>query len=145
MFVRRKKNRSGTTSIIVVDKSKGKFTEVIIIGVGETESEIEALCVRAKKWIDKQCCLLDIFEQDAREREEKQVVGHLLSNVEIILINGEQLILNRVFQSIGFDALNDDILKHLVVARLSQPMSKAATVDYLKSHFNEDVKLHKIY
>jgi transposase len=33
----------------------------------------------------------------------------------------------------------------LVVARLSQPMSKSATVDYLKSHFDEDVQLHRIY
>ena len=36
-------------------------------------------------------------------------------------------------------------LKHLVVARLCQPTSKAGTVDYLKSYFDEDVELHKIY
>jgi transposase len=33
----------------------------------------------------------------------------------------------------------------LAVARLSQPMSKAATVDYLKSHFEEDVNLSRVY
>ncbi len=55
------------------------------------------------------------------------------------------MILDRVFKSIGFDELNDDILKHLVTARLSQPLNKSATVDYLKSHFDEDVQLHKIY
>lgn len=32
-----------------------------------------------------------------------------------------------------------------MVARLCQPMSKMATVDYLKSHFDEDVDLSKIY
>jgi len=36
-------------------------------------------------------------------------------------------------------------LKHLVVARLCQPASKAGTVDYLKSYFDEDLELHKIY
>ena len=76
---------------------------------------------------------------------EKQVVDFLLSNVENILINGTKLILDKVFQSIGFDKLNDDILLHLVTARLSQPLSKSATVDYLKSHFDEDIQLHKIY
>jgi hypothetical protein len=40
--------------------------------------------------------------------------------------NGTQLILDKVFKSIGFDELNDDILKHLVTARLSQPLSKSA-------------------
>jgi hypothetical protein len=42
-------------------------------------------------------------------------------------------------------AINDDILRHLVVARLCQPTSKAGTVDYLKFYFDKDVELHKIY
>ena len=41
--------------------------------------------------------------------------------------------------------IEDDIFKHLVIARLCQPLSKAGTVDYLKSYFDEDVKLHKIF
>src|SRR5690606_11750089 len=69
----------------------------------------------------------------------------LLSNVEKVLLNGTQLILNQVFKIVGFDSVDDNILKHLVIARLSQPMSKSATVDYLKSYFDEDIQLHKIY
>jgi transposase len=46
---------------------------------------------------------------------------------------------------IGFDKVNDTILKELVVARICQPRSKSATVDYLKSYFDEDVDLDKIY
>jgi transposase len=53
--------------------------------------------------------------------------------------------LDQVFKLIGFDTIDDDILKHLVIARLCQPASKAGTVDYLKSYFDEDVELHKIY
>jgi hypothetical protein len=33
----------------------------------------------------------------------------------------------------------------LVVSRICHPRSKVATVDYLKSYFDEDVELHKIY
>jgi transposase len=36
-------------------------------------------------------------------------------------------------------------LKHLVVARLCQPSSKAGTVDYLQYYFEKDIELHKIY
>jgi transposase len=50
-----------------------------------------------------------------------------------------------VFKIIGFDAIEDDILRQLVIARLGQPMSKSATVDYLKSYFDEDLQLYKIY
>lgn len=145
MFIRKKQNRSGTTSVVVVDKSRGGFRELVTIGVSNESSEIEVLCRQGKKWIDTHCGSFDIFEQAAKELEEKQVIEYLLSNVERILINGTQLILNQVFKIIGFSSINDDILKHLVIARLSHPTSKSATVDYLKSYFDEDIQLHKIY
>jgi transposase len=87
----------------------------------------------------------DIFEAHDKALEEKQVTEYLLSNVENILLNGAQLILNNVFKLTGFDQIEDDILRQLVIARLCQPMSKAATVEYLKSHFDEDAQLHRIY
>jgi transposase len=86
-----------------------------------------------------------MFTLQARREEEKQVTDYLLSNVENILLNGTQLILNQIFRLIGFDAIKDDILRHPVVTRLCQPSSKSGTVDYLKSYFDEDVELHKIY
>ncbi|WP_239059514.1 hypothetical protein [Bacteroides sp. 224] len=60
-------------------------------------------------------------------------------------MNGIELILHKVFNLIGFNQIQDEVLRHLVTTRLSQPMSKAATVDYLKSHFDQDIQLHKIY
>ena len=145
MFIRKKKNRSGTTSVVVVDKIKGAYKEIKPIGTSNDDSEIESLCKQGNKWISSCLGNVDIFEKHDREQEEKQVVEYLLSNIENILINGTQLILNNVFKIIGFDSVNDDILKQLVIARLSQPMSKSATVDYLKSYFDEDIELHKIY
>jgi len=145
MFIRKKKNRSGTTSVVVIQKHKGAFKEIKTIGVSSDDSEIDSLCKQGKRWISSCLGNEDIFETYNREQEEKQVVEYLVSNIENILINGTQLILNNVFKIIGFDSVNDDILKQLVIARLSQPMSKSATVDYLKSYFDEDVELHKIY
>jgi transposase len=86
-----------------------------------------------------------VFLSAEQQREEKQVTNCLLNNIENILLNGTQLILNQVFKLIGFDTIDDDVLKHLVIARLCQPSSKSGTVDYLKSYFDEDVELHKIY
>lgn len=145
MFIRKKKNRSGSTSVVVVDKSRKGFRELVTIGVSNDNAEIESLCLEGRKWIETHSGNLDVFDQATKEQEEKQVIEYLLSNVEKILINGTQLILNQVFKLVGFDSVDDDILKHLVIARLSQPMSKSATVDYLKSYFDEDIQLHKIY
>lgn len=145
MFIRKKKNRSGTTSIVVVDKRHGVYHEIKTIGVSKDYSELESLYLQGKRWIASFCGTQDIFDTFTKEQEEKQVTEYLLSNVENILINGTQLILNKVFKLTGFDSIEDDVLKHLVIARLSQPMSKSGTVDYIKSHFDEDLKLHKIY
>jgi hypothetical protein len=145
MFICKKKNRSGTTSIIVVNKSKGRFQELKTIGVSSDEKEIAVLYEQGKRWIDVHCGNRDMFLESERQREEKRITAHLLNNIENILLNGTQLILNEVFKLVGFDAIDDDILKHLVVARLCQPSSKAGTVDYLKSCFDEDLELHKIY
>ncbi|MDR2569407.1 MAG: hypothetical protein LBD23_03785 [Oscillospiraceae bacterium] len=85
MFVRRKKNRSGTTSIVVIDKSGGRFRELKTIGVSSDEQEIAKLYQQGKKWILVQRGERDIFAVQAQEVEEKQVTDYLLSNIENIL------------------------------------------------------------
>ena len=145
MFIRKKKNRSGTTSIVVVEKRNGIYREIITIGTSYDSSEITALFHQGKKWISHHIGEQDVFEVHDKAIEEKQVTEYLLSNIENILLNGVQLVLNKVFKLTGFDAIEDDIFRQLVTARLSQPMSKLATVEYLKSHFDEDIQLHRIY
>lgn len=70
----------------------------------------------------------------------------MLDNIDSILLNGAKLILDKVYDSIGFNKISDDILRHFVIARLCQPMSKMATTNYFKSHFDEDIiNLIRIY
>ena len=51
MFVRKKKNRSGTTSVVVVDKHGGKFKELHTVGIANSDEEIEKLLIQGKAWI----------------------------------------------------------------------------------------------
>jgi transposase len=145
MYVRKKNNPSGVVSVQVIDKSSGKYRVIKTIGSSSDIPTVEMLYRQGKQWISNYIGEQDIFETYERIREEKQVTEYLLNNVENILLNGTQLILNEVFKLTGFDSIKDTILKQLVIGRLSQPMSKSATVEYLKSHFNQDVELHKIY
>ena len=69
----------------------------------------------------------------------------MFSQIVDIRQNAPQIILERIYDGIGFDAIGDDTLRLLAIARVCQPKSKLATVDYLKRCFNEDVKLHKVY
>jgi hypothetical protein len=145
MFVRKKPNASGIISIQVLDKSHGKSRLVKTIGSSADPGEVESLFAEGKKWINTHLGQQDIFEQGDQVQEEKQTVEYVFSHIENILINGTQLILEKVFKSVGFDKLGDEVLKHLVIARLSQPLSKSATVAYLKDYFGEDLHYQKIY
>ena len=144
MFVRKKVNRSGTTSVVVVSKSHGRFKEIKNFGVAKSEYEAELMQEEAQRWIN---CYggqqnLDFGDSKGRERAEtERVVG----NMDAVLINGTQILLNQIYDSIGFNRIPDETLRHLVIARVSQPGSKLATVDYLKSYYDEDVDLNSIY
>ena len=83
MFIRRKKNRSGTTSVVVVSKSNGKFKELKTIGVGTTELEIESLVLKGKSWMESHCGELDIFKSRAKEIEEQQVTEYFFPILKI--------------------------------------------------------------
>lgn len=52
MFIRRRRNKSGTVSVVVVDKSSGKFRELKTIGVSSDPHEIQELERRARAWMD---------------------------------------------------------------------------------------------
>ncbi|KAA6324914.1 hypothetical protein EZS27_025815 [termite gut metagenome] len=145
MFVGKKHNMSGSTSVVVVDKGGRRFRELKTIGVSSNAKEMAELYQAGKKRIAAHFGAQYMFAISAREHEEKQVTEYLLSNVENILFNVTQQILNQLFRPVGFDSIEDGIFKQLVAAGLCQPQSRMATVDYLKSHFDEDVDLHKIY
>lgn len=51
MFVRKKNNRSGTISVVVVSKAHGKFTEVKKFGVAKSEEEADELFQKAQVWL----------------------------------------------------------------------------------------------
>ena len=145
MFVRKKKNRSGTISVVVVDKRHG-FKEVKNFGVVTTDEEAEVLCMRASEWIRSYGGqqLIDFGHCPAQDRELEET-ERAFANIDSVFMNAPQLILNPIYDSIGFNRIPDEVLRHLVIARICQPMSKLATVDYLKSHFNEDTSLDRIY
>jgi transposase len=145
MYVKKKPNRSGSTSVVIVEKNNGKIRYLKTIGTSSSEKEIADLFLQGKKWIESQNRTVDMFALKTKQEEEKQTTDYLLSNIENILLNGPQLILNHVFTIVGFDVIEDETLKHLVVSRLCQPSSKTGTADYLKSYFDEDVKLNQIY
>ena len=144
MYVRKKHNRSGSTSVVVVSKASRKYKEIKSFGSSTSEEEIGSLCDKAATWIRSFGGQQEL-DFDDRKGKEVEETERFLSNIDNVLINGTQLLLDHVYDSIGFNQIPDEILRHLVIARVSQPKSKLATVDYLKSYYDEDVDLNHIY
>lgn len=150
MYVRKKKYPSGNVGVIVVEKVNGSMKELATVGIARSHDEIDGLIAKGKQWIDREKARrhprLDLFgEERAKAEAEFAKAQQFLSQITNITIDGADLILDRVFDNVGFNRIEDDVFRKLVKARLSYPASKAATVEYLNNHFDDDVSLSRIY
>ena len=100
MFVRKKKNRSGTVSVVVADKSSGRFKELKTIGVSSDPEEIARLEVKARQWIDGYSgqLTLDFDESTQALREARNTIAR----IERTLQNTPQVILGHIYDRIGY-------------------------------------------
>ena len=144
MYPRKKPNRSGTISVVVLNKSHGKTRYVHNMGTVETGAEADALLLKAHDWMRKHGGQQELDFDDVCGKEQEETV-RVIDNMDAIIINGTQLLLNRIYDSVGFNQIADEILHHLVIARVLQPRSKLATVSYQKSYYDEDVDPNHIY
>ena len=150
MFIRKKKYPSGNIGIVIAEKIGGKMKELTRIGIAKNPEEIDVLISKAREWIDKEQerrhPRLNLFGEERRQCEaELMSAEQMLSCITNISVNGADLILDCAFDKVGFNRIEATVFRQLVKARLSYPASKAATVEYLKNHFDEDVSLSKIY
>lgn len=150
MFVRKKKNRSGTTTVVVVEKRAGRHVYVRSIGSSILPSEIEEMVRQAEEFIkEEERGRKPEFDFDGEEEKslerDREMAEEVFSSIEHVVMDTPRQLLDRVYDSIGFQSIDDGVFRSLVMARLSFPASKRATVEYLKSHFAEDHNLFRIY
>lgn len=139
MFVRKKKNKSGVISVQVVDKSTGKYRLVKTIGSSNDSTEIERLFKDGHDFI-----------RHYRGQQTINFAGHsfkdaVKQSINNIIIEGINLLLGRIYSEIGFDQVKSDLLRQLVLVRLSHPASKLKTTQYLQRYFSISINEDKIY
>lgn len=142
MFVRKNENRSGSTSVQIIDKSSGKYTVIKTIGYATTDQEIEILYQKAKQEIFtlQQQPSLFVFADDALIES----YASALSNGQIRVV-GPEIIFGKIYDSIGFDAIEESLFRHLVITRLVYPGSKLKTIDYLRRYQNIHIGIDTVY
>ena len=94
MFPRKKRNRTGTISVVVVDKSRGGFKEVKSFGVAKTEEEADRLYAKAAEWVRRYGGQQEIdFVQSSIVQQEFSESERVLNNISAVVLIGPQQIL----------------------------------------------------
>ena len=129
MFVRKKKNKSGVVSVQVIDKSSGRYKVIKTIGSSIKPSIIESLVLKGKQWIKSNTKQLEL---DFTQSVDNDVI---FSSIKQVRSTGLIYLLNSIYKDIGFSIIENDLLKFLVFSRISFPVSKLKSVDYLRRYF----------
>jgi len=144
MFVRKKQNISGSVSIQIIDKSHG-YRVVETIGSARDPDDVERLVQEGRGILrDNHGAQQKLFSIKTREDYAIEIFLKELKNAQIRTI-GPELIFGALFDRIGFNAITDELFRHIVIARLAYPTSKLKTVDYLYRYKGIRVHVQTVY
>jgi transposase len=128
MFIREKKNSSGSVSVQIISKSSGKYKVVKTVGSSSNEQEILKLVYLGKQEIERISSQPKLFVSENDTIVD--LVFSALNNADIRTV-GPEIIFGKIYDHIGFKAIKEELFRHLVIARLAFPLSKLKTIDYV--------------
>lgn len=115
------------------------------IGSSHDPYEVEKMFQQGKRWIAQtnknQLKLFPLLT-----KAEQAIEGFLeeLGNAQIRTV-GPELIFGELFDRIGFNQIEDELFRHLVIARLAYPGSKLKTIDYLERYRGIHLSVDSLY
>lgn len=139
MFVRKKKNKSGSISIQIIQKTNGINKVVKTIGSSKDEQEIDRLFRQAQELIPRMFNQITIFDSPINIPRADEL------NNDDIRVVGPELIFGKVFDYIGFNRIPDQLFRDLVISRITHPGSKLKLAEYLQENNRKDVSADNIY
>lgn len=107
--------------------------------VSSDPDEVVLLKEKARQWLGKQSGMQEFDFTYGRFEAES-----LLNNIEGLYLAGIELILGGLFDSIGFNQIPDTLFRQLVLSRLSYPVSKLKTTDYLRRYYHQFIDVHQV-
>ena len=130
MFVRKLRNRSGSISVQAISKEGGRYRVVKSFGSASDPDTAAQLWLAAQTYVANPSGQVPLFSTLTKEDIAVKQFVESLGNLQVRTI-GPELIFGALFDRIGFYAIPEKLLRHIVIARLVYPTSKLKTVDYL--------------
>ena len=128
VFIRKKKNKSGSSSIQIIDKSSGKYEVIKTVGCADNEQQEKDLMQLAYELLPT---LTKQSRIDFSFTEDEIFLTQLQQGFKKLLVVGTELILEKLFDEVGYHQIPESLFRHLVITRLVYPGSKLKTADYL--------------
>jgi transposase len=140
MFVRRLKHKNGRTYIQVVSKDYGKYKVIKSFGSVDSIEAVDLLYQKASDWLKKTKGTAEIDFDN-----EVSMYTDILNNITSHKLVGIDLVLGKIFDEIGFNQIDDELFKDLVLYRLVYPKSKLKTAEYLYRYAQKTYSEDDIY
>ena len=139
MFIRKKKNKSGSISIQIIQKVQGQYRVVKTLGSSCEEQQIERFYKQAQETIPRLFNQIPLFDKPLHLPQIDE-----LTNDDIRIV-GPELIFGRIFNFIGFNHIPDKLFKDLVISRITHPGSKLKLSEYLRENNRQEISADNIY
>lgn len=120
-FIRKVTTKSGATAVQIATKRGRDVVAIEHIGSAHTDVELEILLAKAKAQLNPGQLSLNLFDdEDSELYLEGSYSKTLWESLE------------RVYSSLGFNTIDDEVFKQLVLARIIEPTSKLDTIRVLE-------------
>lgn len=137
MFIRKKLNKSGTTSIQIIQKV-GRSNKILkTIGSSSSPDELERLFQKALYEMPR------LYGATLFDTLTKPAITEL-SN-DSIRVCGPDIIFGQIYDHVGFGQLREPLLKDLVISRITHPGSKLNLAKYLSITGKRNISVYSIY
>ena len=142
MFIRQKRNKSGSISIQILKKEGRQNRLIKTIGSSKDPLELSRLLSTARRYISDQKGQLSLSMDP---EEEEAWFSSTLSHINQVRLIGPELLLGKLFDEIGFNKIEEELFRHLVISRIIYPSSKLKTIRYLEEYQNKEYSVQSVY
>lgn len=137
MFVRKKKNKSGSISIQIIQKINRSNKVIKTIGSSKDPNKVEQLYIQALYELPR------LFGPTLFDTITSPLLTELTN--DSIQIIGPELVFGRIYDKIGFNTLREPLLRHMAISRISHPGSKLQLSKYLSDIGERPISVYSIY
>jgi len=145
VFIYKRKNNSGSISIIVLKKQRRSNKVVSYVGTANNEYELEYLIRVAKKRISNiQGEQLSIFDNQTAAAKLHGFLKRFIPKHAIRV--GYYEVFGKVFDELQLnDLVKSSLFKNLIIARIAKPNSKLSTARWLNDKLQVKTNSDQIY